>query len=261
MSSTPRTDHAATATTGHATTHAVCRVPESSDPTVATTARTETEAKLWQALGANPNSTAAELSAEAGIGRSTGAKILARWANDGSVTRTPGITEDGRRAADLWSITDPDAASVTSELADTEHADENAATTPSHTRTPPTDTNETVADGDGPDEVTADAVPTTAGGEDTSEDGQQKLRRLPSGGLRGLVEDWLREHPSDEFSPARSAKHSGAPRVPWPMPWTGSSPTGTPGKPATSPNGSPPPTPSPSLLPPTKTPLHSRHSW
>jgi hypothetical protein len=202
MSSTPRTDQATT--TGHATTHAVCRVPESSDPRVATTARTETEAKLWQALGANPNSTAAELSTEAGIGRSTAAKILARWANDGSVTRTPGIAEDGRRAADLWSITDPDAASVTSELADTEHADENAVSTPSHT--PTIDTNETVADGEGPNEVTTDAEPTTAGGEDTSKDEQQKLQRLPPGGLRGLVEDWLREHPSDEFSPSAIGK-------------------------------------------------------
>ena len=63
-----------------------------------------------------------------------------------------------------------------------------------------------MADG-APDEVAAEAVPTTAGDEDTSEDGQQqKLRRLPSGGLRGLVEDWLREHPGEEFSPSAIGK-------------------------------------------------------
>jgi hypothetical protein len=36
-------------------------------------------------------------------------------------------------------------------------------------------------------------------------DGQQKLR-LPPGRLRGLVEDWLRDHASDEFSPSAIGK-------------------------------------------------------
>src|SRR6476661_2494250 len=103
MSSTTRTDETVTATTDHGTARAVPTVPESTDLTGATTARTETEDKLWEALRANPNSTAADLSTDAGIGRSTAAKILARWANEGSVTRTSGIAEGGRRAADLWS--------------------------------------------------------------------------------------------------------------------------------------------------------------
>ena len=87
MSSTTRTDQA---TAGHAATHGVRTGRESSDPTAATAARTETEDKLRQALGANPFSTAVEVSSVAGIGRSTAAKILARWANEGIVTRTPG---------------------------------------------------------------------------------------------------------------------------------------------------------------------------
>ena len=209
MSSTTRTDE--TATTDHGTAHAVSAVPESTDPTGATTSRTETEDKLWEALRVNPNSTAADLSTDAGIGRSTAAKILARWANEGSVTRTSGIAEGGRRAADLWSITDPDAPSTTSETADTEHvvdADENAATTPSDTGARTTDTDETVAASDAPDEVTADAGP-TGEGKNTSEDGQQKIRRLPPGGLRGLVEDWLRDHPGEEFSPSVIGKALG----------------------------------------------------
>jgi hypothetical protein len=64
--------------------------------------RTDTEDKLWQALHANPNSTAADLASAAQIGKSTAGKILAKWEKDGSVTRTPGIAEGGRRAADLW---------------------------------------------------------------------------------------------------------------------------------------------------------------
>jgi predicted transcriptional regulator len=169
---------------------------------------------LWEALHANPNSTAADLSIEAGIGRSTAAKILARWANKDSVSRTPGITEGGRRAADLWSITDPEAPSVTSKAAEIEHADtgENATTAPSDTGTKATDTDETTADRDSSDEVTdagADTAAPTAEGKDTSEDGQLKMRRLPSGGLRGLVEDWLRDHPGEEFSPNAIGKALG----------------------------------------------------
>ena len=211
MSSTTRTDETVTANTNQNTTRALQAVPESTD----TTACTETEHRLWEALHANPNSTAADLSTDAGIGRSTAAKILARWVNKGSVSRTPGTTEGGRRAADLWSITDPEAPSVTSKAAETEDADtdENATTAPSDTRTQTTDTDQTLADGDAPEEVTADAgadtAAPTAEGKDTLEDGQQKMRRLPSGGLRGLVEDWLRDHPGEEFSPNAIGKALG----------------------------------------------------
>src|SRR5437879_1774482 len=71
--------------------------------------RTAAEDKLWETLHSHPNGTAAELSAAAKIGKSTAQKILVRWAADGSVTRTSGIAAGGRRAADLWAITDTDA--------------------------------------------------------------------------------------------------------------------------------------------------------
>ena len=161
MSSTTRTD--ATATTGRGTTHAVQAVPESTDPTV-TAARTETEDKLWQVLRANPNSTAAGLSTDAGIGRSTAAKILARWANEGSITRAPGITEGGRRAA--RPVVDHRPRPLgTPQTTDTKHTDtnKNATTTPSGTGTPATDADQTITDGDTPGEVTAGAEPDTAG--------------------------------------------------------------------------------------------------
>jgi hypothetical protein len=91
----PRT----TTTTGTAPT--LRSVPN--QPTAATV-RSDTEDKLWAALHANPNSTATDLSTAAAIGKSTAQKILVKWADDGSVTRTPGIAEGGRRAADLWAI-------------------------------------------------------------------------------------------------------------------------------------------------------------
>lgn len=70
--------------------------------------RTETEEKLWQALRHAPGSTAAALSAAAGIERSTAPKILTRWEKDGLVGRTTGIADGGTRAADRWSITSED---------------------------------------------------------------------------------------------------------------------------------------------------------
>ena len=78
------------------------------DQGTAAKGRTDTEDKLWTVLHAHPNSTAADLASTAKIGKSTAAKILVKWAKDGSVTRTPGIAEGGRRAADLWAITDTD---------------------------------------------------------------------------------------------------------------------------------------------------------
>ena len=71
------------------------------------------EDKLWAALHANPNSTTAELFSAAKIGKSTAAKILAKWADDGSVTRIVGIAEGGGRAADRWAITEHDSAEPT----------------------------------------------------------------------------------------------------------------------------------------------------
>src|SRR5436309_13484475 len=88
---------------------AVQFVPEPvTEPATVAAARTAAEDKLWAALHVNPHATTGDLSSAAGIGKSTAAKILARWAGDGSVTRTSGIAEGGRRVADRWSITDTD---------------------------------------------------------------------------------------------------------------------------------------------------------
>jgi hypothetical protein len=153
----PRT----TATTG--STPTLRSVPD--QPTT-TTVRTDTEDKLWAALHANPNSTAADLSTAAKIGKSTAQKILVKWASDGSVTRTPGIADGGRRAADVWAIADTDPSTapdtttndVDNTASDGTPADERTAqdTAPAHAT--PDEPTTTPADHDPAD--TADATPT-----------------------------------------------------------------------------------------------------
>ncbi|AHH95720.1 hypothetical protein GCM10010174_38740 [Kutzneria viridogrisea] len=64
------------------------------------------------------------------IGKSTAQKILVKWAADGSVTRTAGIVEGGRRAADLWAITEIDAEPV--DQSDAAPAEATAAPAPTN---------------------------------------------------------------------------------------------------------------------------------
>ncbi|WP_116051507.1 hypothetical protein [Amycolatopsis palatopharyngis] len=64
-----------------------------------------TEDKVRTALADNPGSTTAKLAMAAGVGRSTAAKILARWDRDGTATRTAG---DGPRNPDTWTIAPTD---------------------------------------------------------------------------------------------------------------------------------------------------------
>lgn len=78
--------------------HAVADSP--SQPTAPTT-----EDKVRQALADHPASTTTALAMAAGVGRSTAAKILARWGRDGTVIRTAG---DGPRNPDTWAPTTPD---------------------------------------------------------------------------------------------------------------------------------------------------------
>jgi len=205
MSSKTRTRTARTTSTTGAT-RTLRSVP---DQTTAAKVRTDTEDKLWEALHANPNSTAADLSSEAKIGKSTAQKILVAWAGDGSVTRTTGITDGGRRAADLWSITDDDspvdadqvdAPADDTDSADTAQADPTTPVDPDTTDTGATDQAEAAPAHDG-----------AATGGDTAKDGvgDDKPARLAPGGLRGMVEDYLRDHPGEEFGPTAIAKALG----------------------------------------------------
>jgi hypothetical protein len=213
MSSKTRTRTTRTATTT-TTTGATATLRSVPDQSTAATVRTDTEDKLWEALHANPNSTATDLSSVARIGKSTAQKILAKWAVDGSVTRTAGIAEGGRRAADLWAITDGDAA--LSAAAPVDHddapADDDATATaqadPDSPVTPDaTDTNDaTPAEDDPTEPATTDPSDAVADNEDSGGGGKA---RLASGALRGLVEDHLRDHSSEQFGPSAIAKALG----------------------------------------------------
>jgi hypothetical protein len=224
MSSKTRTRKTRTTdTTGSAST--LRAVP---DQETAATVRTDTEDKLWEALHANPNSTATDLSGGAKIGRSTAQKILVKWAADGSVTRTAGIAEGGRRAADLWAITEGDAAPVDQDDAPVGDADatDTAQTDPDSPDA--TDTDDAAADNDvqgtadtdatdpaqaepvvaEETETADDGTATTDADTATDSDGDDKARLAP-GALRGMVEDYLRDHPGGQFGPTAIAKELG----------------------------------------------------
>jgi hypothetical protein len=229
-----------TRTTGSAPT--LRSVP---DPVSVTRVRTDAEDKLWATLHANPNRTAADLADTAEIGKSTAQKFLVKWADDGSVTRTTGIAKGGRRAADLWAINEADTdragtedapasdadvaeteqavpiASVGPGTADTEEAQPSDDDPTEPTSTEPADaaahTSDTTATGatglpeTGP-VVTLPTVPIGNGvvaSDAGTESGDEKAARLAPGALRGMVEDYLRDHPSEEFGPTLIAKALG----------------------------------------------------
>lgn len=266
MSSKTRTRTTRTTATTTESVRPLRSVPEQ---TVAAKVRTDTEDKLWEALHATPNSTAADLSVAAKIGKSTAQRILVKWAADGSVTRTAGIAEGGRRAADLWAITEVDPAQVDPVPVDTPPADDvdptgtaqaepDAPTAVAVAPDAPDTDDATPAEGDPPEptdveptnteptdaaaddaqdpvdtEATTAAVaePVVAETSEPADDGTatdvgkttdggavatgEKKARLAPGSLRGMVEDYLRDHPGEEFGPtaianALGGKSSGA---------------------------------------------------
>lgn len=226
MSSKTRTRK--TRSTNATTAPATLRAVPDQDPQSRT--RTDAEHKLWEALRANPNSTTADLARTAKIGQSTAGKILPKWQEEGSVTRTPGIARGGRRAADLWTITDTD---PTDRISDDDLGGDALAVTDAETAKR-IDTDLATAGGGEPavtggmgerpepldGEATNPAVDAAADGSavdrgDTGEDKEGPTARLAPGALRGMVEDYLRDHPDDEFGPtaiahALGGKSSGA---------------------------------------------------
>ncbi|MGW5646221.1 MarR family transcriptional regulator [Saccharopolyspora sp. NPDC003752] len=165
--------------------------------------RTEAEQKVWEALRAHPGATTLEVAQAARVGRSTAGKILAAWAEDGSLTRITGIATGGRRAADRWTI--PDSTDTTTgerdavvatepENSDTAHAADHADSG--------TVTQETV-----PTETSEDEAGSEVGVGETEQRGPATRKaRLGKGELRGLIEDFLIDHPGEEFGPTAIAK-------------------------------------------------------
>ncbi|TKG60955.1 prolipoprotein diacylglyceryl transferase [Prauserella endophytica] len=252
------------ATDGDRHLHAVADAPgQQNAPT--------TEDKVRKALTDNPSATTAKLAMAAGVGRSTAAKILARWDREGTAIRTAG---DGPRNPDTWALATPDQDAPAPDTEDaqpdvtgtpsvepTDHASDIAdATTEdpgateeadtdidgstteditaaqeatigsevddhSESDAPATDTSDDKAapssDGDADNDGTtplpdaAPAGPVDSGTESEPPSAEPSTGavsastdkdRLPKGGLRALVEEYLTNHPGESFGPAKIGK-------------------------------------------------------
>ncbi|MGW4826279.1 hypothetical protein ACWEOG_01765 [Amycolatopsis japonica] len=210
--------------------HAVADAPGQQDtPT--------TEDKVREALTTNPGATTAALGLAAGVGRSTAAKILARWGRDGTAIRTTG---DGPRDPGTWSLApaapDTDAPGTEDTRPDTTASDtidgdatanepaSDADDTPEAAATDTTndEAGEAAASdvenvtsplprheqGDPGDSATGNGPSAAKSPADTEPTVKEK-DRLPKGGLKALVEEYLSDHPSDSFGPAKIGKDLG----------------------------------------------------
>lgn len=201
----PNKNHNARANTA---TRALQAVPNT---TPASAGRTAAEDKLWAALNAHPAATAANLAVLAGIGRSTAGKILAAWATEGSVARSPGSVQGGRGGADTWTICE----------ATVDHGTESAvgqcsevavADGPVPDAAPGTTdgTGGEIADFPDHDATEQPGFPGTPGADvikpHEQDSAPAKTPRLRKGALRGMVEDYLAEYPSEQFSPSAIGK-------------------------------------------------------
>ena len=138
-----------------------------------------TDDEILDGLAARPEVTAAALSETLGIGQSTAAKRLAALEAAGSVRRTSGGRDAGRRAPDRWS------AVATPEVAATDVTGGEP--------------------GDEPGEEPSGGELGLAGGEETPEP-PAAAGRLGRGELGSLVRDYLAARPSESFGPAALGK-------------------------------------------------------
>jgi predicted transcriptional regulator len=170
---------------------------------------------VWAALEAQPGATTAQLAITAGIGRSTAGKILAEWAKDGSVERTPGGIDGGRRTPDRWAIAASAGNTTPGEDTSPNAATSDAANPPDQTEESTAGLTATEVQDDRPnvnvapipgDDVAEGTDPATSDAHDEHLRGDvvlgDKPARLGSGALRGLVEDYLRDHAADTFGPS-----------------------------------------------------------
>ncbi|MFX0578830.1 hypothetical protein [Nocardia nepalensis] len=214
---------------------------DSTDPTTTTTAsgdepvtgvpalRTDTDKALWAALGNNPGFTADELAGAAGIAGSTTRRILSGWETTGTARshRDP----ESPRAAKTWTTAEhataaPSAGPTTTEpvAEPTEPATADAAEPVTVEPTEPeTDSVSSQSDAIAqPESVPADperdtGQPETAVAAAPAPDSPapvpdavaaqpESAERLAPGALRGQVEDFLRDHPGEEYTPHQIGK-------------------------------------------------------
>ncbi|MFF0531146.1 hypothetical protein ACFYT3_22505 [Nocardia amikacinitolerans] len=185
--------------------------------------RNDTDRALWAALGTRPGSTTAALADAAGIGVSTARRLLMWWETAGAARSATDTASP--RAAKTWTAgsaaavaaeAEPAAPeSVTPEPAPAEpaapesvspepaaHAEEAAPADPVPDSTPET----AAAAPTGDDPATPAPVPPAAADDGAAADAESTVERLPAGALRGQVEDFLRDHPGEEFTPHQIGK-------------------------------------------------------
>ncbi|WP_067885717.1 hypothetical protein [Nocardia vaccinii] len=150
------------------------------------------DAAVRAALAAHPGATASALAFHAGMSVSTARTILGRMADDGTAVRT--TDPDASRATYLWTLADTAPARTAKPAARTARTPgrpKKTGTTP-----PPAATAKPRAG-----TATGTRSAASAGG------GAGTVDKLPPGGLRGLVEDHLRDNPGESFSPT-ALKHA-----------------------------------------------------
>lgn len=158
--------------------------------------RTDTELRIWDVLSAQPQTTT-QVVAAARVGRSTAGKALARWAAAGLITRhdAPDHT-----TATIWCHTPAEQHEPGADTAEPDHAP------PSDAHTPPESAEALTADAPADDD--ADAAEHSEGQTEPTSAvlSAGRPERLKSGGLYGLVEDYLRDRPGQEFGPSQIGK-------------------------------------------------------
>ncbi|MBF6176803.1 hypothetical protein [Nocardia blacklockiae] len=145
------------------------------------------ETALRAVMAANPGATVSALAYDAGMSVSTARAILGRMADDGTAVR---VTDpDAPRATYRWSLTD---------TATGRRSGRRKKTSTTAPATPP------ATPAKGSDDASSPAA-----------NGAGALEKLPSGALRGMVEDHLRANPGESFSPTalkRALEEVHAPR-------------------------------------------------
>jgi hypothetical protein len=173
--------------------------------------RISTSDRLWAALRTYPGSTTEQLAVHASIGQSTAGKILARWVADDSIARHAATRGSKGRGPATFTIAEP-GDPITETAVEVEPDDATAYETP--TDTAEVGDSSTTADPTNSDVASADdAGPTYDGDANAAVEPPSrhtaKKPRLSPGSLRGMIEDFLREHPNDDVGPVQIGKELG----------------------------------------------------
>ena len=174
---------------------------DAAGPVIGTSAESAHD-RVWAALRQHPGTTAAALADTSGVARSTVAKLLAAWSEDGSATSAAGATA---RAGRRWTAapserpptceTNPDAATPIdapdTATHDTRHPDRATRIAAAPWSATTGDRGAAAGATAGRDRATPVRAPATTAGS-TNRSG---TKRLAAGALQGMVQDYLSEHP------------------------------------------------------------------